>query len=189
MGDSLWGSHQVTVMNRNELSGELSWIESQTAGGDISSPRGLAISPNGRNVYVCSSGNNKVLIFRRDIMSGKLHSSALAPAQTFSGPVHIAASLDGNNIYVASSNAIGIFIATWTNAAGGTATGLISQVGSSIEYCGGDSSQTLSGIQTLELTNGGQTLYVGLSGGCIVPNSATRKLGNDRPALWCFRCR
>ncbi len=80
--------------------------------------RAIAVSPDGRNVYVASSKSNAIAIFRRNAKTGKLTQpkgpagciasqgpSSCAIAVGLDGPNSVAVSPDGRNVYVASRGA------------------------------------------------------------------------------------
>ncbi len=84
----------------------------------------VAISPDGRNVYVASSRSNAIAIFRRNAITGRLTqragaagciaangASGCALARGLDGPNSVAVSADGKNVYASSlvSNAVASF--------------------------------------------------------------------------------
>ena len=84
----------------------------------------LALSPDGRNVYVASSNSNAIAVFRRDARTGTLTQrrgaagcisdgggSGCAKAIGLRGPNSVAVSADGNNVYATAfgSNALLVF--------------------------------------------------------------------------------
>ena len=77
--------------------------------------RAMALSPDGRNLYVASSGSDAIAIFRRDPRSGALTqpqgpagcvaaegAAGCAPAVGIDGPNSLAVSADGRSVYVTS---------------------------------------------------------------------------------------
>jgi DNA-binding beta-propeller fold protein YncE len=77
--------------------------------------RAIAISPDGRSVYVASSRSNAVAAFRRDVASGRLTqptgtagciaargASGCAKAAGLTGPSSVAVSADGRSVYAAA---------------------------------------------------------------------------------------
>jgi DNA-binding beta-propeller fold protein YncE len=86
--------------------------------------RAIALSPNGKNVYVASSKSNAIAIFRRNARTGGLGqlggvrgciavkgAGGCATAVGLSSPNSVAVSPDGRNVYATSrgSNAITVF--------------------------------------------------------------------------------
>jgi DNA-binding beta-propeller fold protein YncE len=90
----------------------------------VSSPEELAVSPDGRHVYVASLGSHAVAAFARDRRTGDLEqlsgrrgcvrlgrSRSCTPARALARPVSIAISPDGGSVYVAAaaSDALAVF--------------------------------------------------------------------------------
>jgi DNA-binding beta-propeller fold protein YncE len=86
--------------------------------------RAVALSPDGRNLYVASSGSDAIAIFTRNARSGKLTqpkgaagciaaqgAGGCAPAVGLDGPNSVAISPDGRNVYATSlgSEAVTVF--------------------------------------------------------------------------------
>jgi DNA-binding beta-propeller fold protein YncE len=92
--------------------------------GPFMGSRAIALSPDGKNVYVASSRSDAIAIFRRDTHTGALTQSqgvagcvadegagGCAPAVGLDGPNSVAVSADGRSVYATSrmSNAITVF--------------------------------------------------------------------------------
>ena len=90
----------------------------------VSSPEDIAISPDGRNAYVAAYGSQGIAVFRRARRTGYLEQlpgrrgclrheggEFCRAGRAMGGPVSIAVSPDGSNVYVASagSDALSIF--------------------------------------------------------------------------------
>lgn len=90
----------------------------------LNGPNSVAISPNGRNVYVTSRGSNSVTAFKRDRSTGALHQlpgaagcisgvplPGCATGTALLGPDVVVVSPDGKNVYVGSffGNAVAAF--------------------------------------------------------------------------------
>jgi DNA-binding beta-propeller fold protein YncE len=92
--------------------------------GPFMGSRAIAISPDGKNVYVASSGSDAIAIFKRNARTGTLTqpkgaggcvavkgANGCSPAIGLDGPNSVAISPDGGNLYATSrgSNSIGVF--------------------------------------------------------------------------------
>jgi DNA-binding beta-propeller fold protein YncE len=90
----------------------------------LNGPNSVAVSPNGRNVYVTSRGSNAVTAFKRDRSTGALHQlpgaagcisgvplPGCATGTALLGPDVVVVSPDGKNVYVGSffGNAVAAF--------------------------------------------------------------------------------
>jgi DNA-binding beta-propeller fold protein YncE len=86
--------------------------------------RAVALSPDGRNLYVASSGSDAIAVFTRNARSGKLTqpkgaagciaaqgANGCAPGVGLDGPNSVAVSPDGRNVYATSlgSEAVTVF--------------------------------------------------------------------------------
>jgi DNA-binding beta-propeller fold protein YncE len=102
----------------------------------VTSPEDIVISPDGRNAYVASYGSHGIAVFKRSRRTGSLeqlpgrrgcvrHEGGrfCRAGRAIGGPVSIAISPDGENVYVASagSDAVSVF-------ARNARTGLITQL-------------------------------------------------------------
>lgn len=90
----------------------------------LNGPNSVAVSPNGRNVYVTSRGSNAVAAFQRNRSTGALHQlpgaagcisgvplPGCAGGTALLGPDVVVVSPDGRNVYVGSffGNAVAVF--------------------------------------------------------------------------------
>lgn len=90
----------------------------------LNGPNSVAVSPNGRNVYVTSRGSNAITAFQRNRSTGALHQlpgaagcisgvplPGCATGTALLGPDVVVVSPDGKNVYVGSffGNAVAIF--------------------------------------------------------------------------------
>ena len=110
----------VAVFARDAGSGELEYVGSEldnTDGVDgLNGASWVAISPNGRNVYVTGAADNAVVAFARDLTTGELtylerEQNGVAGVSGMLAPTGAAVSSDGRHLYVAGrgSSAIAIF--------------------------------------------------------------------------------
>lgn len=109
----------VTVFRRNALTGWLSFVEVQRHGVNgatgLAGPLGLALSPDGANLYVASGDQSAVGAFRRDASSGRLHLVDVEEegSRSFglSGIHSVAVSPDGSFLYATAQadSAVAIF--------------------------------------------------------------------------------
>ena len=139
-------------------------------------PTGVAVSPNGKNVYVTASGSNAVAVFARNPGTGALTQLAgtagcvsedgtagqCADGKALLAPFSVAVSSNGKNVYVASrdSNAIAVFArdaktGALTQLAG--TDGCISEDGTAGACTDGNG---LVGAVSVAITQNGRSVYV-----------------------------
>jgi DNA-binding beta-propeller fold protein YncE len=124
----------VASFERDPATGALNQIDCWSedgSGGDcldgkaLDDPFGVAVSPDGRSVYVASATSGAVAVFERDVVSGQLTQPAdatgcisddgtageCADGTALAGATSVAVTTDGLNVYVAArdSNALAIF--------------------------------------------------------------------------------
>jgi fibronectin-binding autotransporter adhesin len=142
--------------------------------GPFMGSRAIAVSPDGKNVYVASSRSDAIAIFKRDTSTGVLtqpkgpagcianeSTGACAKAVGLDGPNSIAISPDGRNLYATSrnSNALTVF----QRGKGGRLTqlpigfGCIS--GLPVPVCA--SGRALVGPDVVVISPDGKNVYVG----------------------------
>ncbi len=112
------------LVDRSAPSGNCGTARALQGPGPFMGSRAIALSPNGKNVYVASSKSNAIAIFRRNPRTGGLGqlggvqgciaakgADGCATAVGLSGPNSVAVSPDGRNVYATSrgSNAIAVF--------------------------------------------------------------------------------
>jgi DNA-binding beta-propeller fold protein YncE len=129
-------SNAIAVFRRNPKTGALGQpsgtagcVAAKGASGcgkaiGLNGPNSVAVSPNGRNVYVTSRGSNAVTAFQRDRSTGALRQLAgaagcvsgvplpgCATGTALLGPDVVIVSPDGKNVYVGSffGNAVAVF--------------------------------------------------------------------------------
>lgn len=138
---------------------------------------GVAVSPDGANVYVVSYVSGTIMTFTRDATTGALSSPAciqLNSGSTFDcgsdpkvagldGASSVAVSPDGKNVYVTSLGLHGDAIVTFTRGSGGALTfhDCIQNTGNS--DCGAGADRTtagLSGAKKVTVSPDGNNVYV-----------------------------
>ena len=120
-----YGSHAIAILVRDRRTGVLeqptgrrSCIRQGRGGGctpgrGLGGPAAIAISPDGRNVYVAAAGSDALSAFARDRRTGGLRQLAGAggcfsqrpgdgctPARALNEPTSVAVSPDGGRVYV-----------------------------------------------------------------------------------------
>lgn len=182
-------SDAVAAFARDTKSGALTQLagtagctsETGTAGACVNGvaldfPTGVAVSPNGKNVYVTASGSNAVSVFARDVKTGALTQLAgtagcvsedgtgglCADGTALLAPFAVAVSQNGKSVYVASrdSNAVAVFARDFKTGAltqlAGTA-GCISEDGTGGTCADGNA---LVGAMSIAVTRNGKSVYV-----------------------------
>ena len=142
----------------------------------------IAVSPDGRNVYVASSASNAIAVFSRDARTGKLRQApgaagciaaggndACASGVGLDGPNSVAVSADGKNVYATSfvSSSVAVLkrdqsTGALTQASDGTGCLAATQVP------GCTSARGLDGADVVALSQDGQNVYVGSFKGSAV---------------------
>lgn len=142
--------------------------------GPFMGSRAIAVSPDGKNVYVASSKSDAIAIFRRDARTGTLSQQpgmggciaagggGCATAVGLDGPNSVAVSPDGRNVYATSraSNTVSVFHRNQS-------TGALSQLpgaagclsGLPVPVC--SSGRALVGPDVVIVSPDGKNVYVG----------------------------
>jgi DNA-binding beta-propeller fold protein YncE len=143
--------------------------------GPFMGSRAIALSPNGRSVYVASSRSDAVAIFRRDPSTGALRqpggaagcvaakgADGCATASGLDGPNSVAVSPDGRNVYVTSraANSLTVFR---RDRSTGALTQLPGDAGciSGLPVPGCAGGRALLGPDVVALSPDGRNVYVG----------------------------
>lgn len=116
--------NSLAVFDRSAATGDLTFAQSFTDGVNgvdgLSSPYGVTVSPDGRNIYTAAYGDNGVGVFGRNVTTGELTWQAVIKdgdtqgAATVDNLTHVtmtAVSPDGRSVYVSSydDNAVVLF--------------------------------------------------------------------------------
>lgn len=105
----------VNVFSRNTVTGLLTAVTgSPFAAG--TSPQSVAISPNGKFVFVANRTSNDVTIFSRNSLTGFLTPVAGSPFAVGTAPLSVAVSPDGTLLLVANSTSNNLSVFTIDNA-------------------------------------------------------------------------
>ena len=113
-------SNIIVVFNRNNSTGELTFIEDIRNGekgvSDLNVPIGIAISPNGSHIYVINRDGDNLMVFSRDSSTGVLTFVEVLRDNTsgidgLDQASYVIISPDGKHVYVTSQadDAVGVF--------------------------------------------------------------------------------
>jgi DNA-binding beta-propeller fold protein YncE len=99
--------------NRSPATGQLSWDGRDYWSKRLKGPTGLAVAPDGRNVYVSSYFGDAIVVFRRNADTGRLTRAACLSktgsggqcikARAFARPTDVALSANRRTVYVTAS--------------------------------------------------------------------------------------
>ncbi len=120
------------LVDRSAPSGACGTARALKGAGTGFGSRAIAVSPDGRNVYVASSKSNAIAIFRRNAKTGKLTQpkglagciasqgpSTCAAAVGLDGANSVAVSLDGRSVYATSRGASALTVFSRNPKGGG----------------------------------------------------------------------
>ena len=169
------GSSGCIVNRSKKPSGPCATARALDEPGPFMGSRAIAVSPDGRNVYVASSASDAIAIFKRNRRTGTLRqqkgttgciaakgAAGCAPAIGLDGPNSVAVSPDGLNVYATSRDA-----GTVTTFARAPATGALVQLpgaagclsGPPLPGCG--SGRALFGPDVVVASPDGKNVYAG----------------------------
>ena len=150
--------------------------------GPIIGSEAIALSPDGRNVYVASSSSNAIAVFKRNRRTGKLTQASgtagciaaggadgCARGRGLAGPNSVAVSADGKNVYATSFRSSSVD--TFTRD---PSTGALTQArdGSgclaAMAIPGCASARGLDGADVVAVSDDGRNVYVGAFRGSAV---------------------
>ena len=163
------------LVDRSARSGPCGSARALKGPGPFMGSRAIAVSPDGRNVYVASSKSNAIAIFRRNRRTGKLTQprgpagciatrgpKSCAAAVGLDGPNSVAVSSDGRSVYATSraANSLTVFA---RNPKGGGLTQLPAGFGCvsglPVPFCA--SGRALVGPDVVAVSPDGRNVYVG----------------------------
>lgn len=169
----------ISLFERNRKTGELTYVESVFDGIDgvdgLNGATVIAISPNGRHVYVGGAFESAVAIFERNNATGRLTYvdaifNGAGGVDGIMAPVWVTVSPEGKNVYVSGffQDSIAIFDRDNT-------TGLLTFLGTVTD--GVDGVQGMDRPFGHQVSPDGTNLYVAGLGGTLVTFDRDRKTG------------
>jgi DNA-binding beta-propeller fold protein YncE len=163
------------LVDRSAPAGRCGSARALAGPGPFMGSRAIAVSPDGKSVYVASSKSDAIAIFRRDPRSGKLTqppgtggciaangAGGCASAVGLDGPNSVAISADGRNVYVTSRTANSL-TAFSRNPGSGSLTQLSAGFGciSGLPVPACASGRALVGPDVVVVSPDGRNVYVG----------------------------
>jgi 6-phosphogluconolactonase (cycloisomerase 2 family) len=152
----------VVVFRRYDLTGRLGWVETQRDGAEgvegLAGADSVAVSPDGRHVYVAGDAANAVVVFQRAETTGKLsfvevYRDNVGGVDGLAGAEAVALSPDGRHVYVTGDveHAVAVFRRD-------TATGRLSFV--EVQRDGLKGVDGLAGAEFVAVSPDGRQVYV-----------------------------
>ena len=201
-------SDSVAAFARNRTTGKLTQLKGKAAcisdsgnghdadcatGNGLDRASGIAVSPDGRTVYVAANTGNGVAVLSRNRKTGKLTetgcvadaNAACAKGTGLKGATYPAVSPDGRNVYVASasSNAVAIFTRD-------AATGALTEQGCLTDATSADANCTkspgLRGASTVAVSGDGRNVYVAARDSSAVTSFARNATTGALTSLGCI---
>jgi 6-phosphogluconolactonase (cycloisomerase 2 family) len=161
---SQWRGGALVVFKRNISTGKLDHLQTLKDGEDgvdrLADPQGIAVSSDGKYVYVAGCGDNAVSVFTRDFTTGRL---TLLDAQQggdtwtgLGGCFALALSPDEKNLYASglNDNTLTVFSVGMS----GTAAGKLTYLETHRNNAGGLSGFT--GLRSIAVTSDGKQVLV-----------------------------
>jgi DNA-binding beta-propeller fold protein YncE len=150
------GSASVAVFSRNATTGVLDFVEAKRNGsGGVTGmlcPTDVAVSRDGKSVYVTASDSDAVAVFARSTASGALSFVESETGGAPSVPYGLAVSPDGKNVYVAEYG-------------GGVIAYARDPTTGALSFVDEHEGPALDGAQYLDVSPDGKNVYVPASGG------------------------
>jgi 6-phosphogluconolactonase (cycloisomerase 2 family) len=157
------GDDSVLAYSRNVLTGTITFVDRYSDGdGNIDGldvAVGIAVSPDGNNVYATGANDNGLAVFSRDPATGALtflevHLDGVGGVDGIANPRDVAVSPDGAHVYVAGSgdNSVAVFLRS-------PATGTLTWQGKVTDAIGGVAG--LNGVYRVTTDPDGDHVYTG----------------------------
>lgn len=178
---ALW-SNDVIVFARNAQTGlltyksKLSYLTGETS---KTSPRALALSPDGEFLYIASANNDAISVFSRNPQTGKLTSvgqvkDEVSGVVDLDGPHAISISSDGKYVYIAAVSSDSV-----TSFERDAETGLITYYQSI--SAGEEDDWTMNGPISIGTSPDGEHVYLGAGSGTHSVLTFRREILVDPP--------
>ncbi len=157
------GDNGLEVFTRTAATGVLVSLETEVNGSGgvtgMTGPRGVAVAPDGRHVYVAAATGSAVVVFDRNTTTGSLTWHAtVTGASGIGGARAVAVSPDGRHVVVAgeTANGVAVFARNLDSTSG--AFGTLTFAEAQINGSGGVSG--IGGASALAFSPAGDALYV-----------------------------
>ena len=175
----------LEVFTRNSGTGALVSLDTEVEGSGgvtgMTGPRGVAVAPDGRHVYVAAATSGAVVVFTRNLSTGALTwNSTVAGASGAAGARAVAVSPDGRHVVVAGETANGIAV-----FARNLSSGVLTFVEAKLD----GANEGLAGASALAFSPRGDALYVaGFADNAVVVFSRNLTAAQLSPQLsWAER--
>ena len=148
----------LTIFSRNPDTGQLTHLETLRDGmgliDGLRGAHGLAISPDGENVYAVGLHDDGIAVFNRDVSTGLLTYMEIHKEDGLDGSVNVIVSPDGNNVY-----ATGLYDDAGAVFTRNVTTGALTYV--SMHKDGVRGVDGLDGARDIDITPDGKHVYIG----------------------------